>query len=619
MKSLARGKMHIPQRLRKLFGSFIIRLIISSLLCSVIPIIIVGSIGYVTALNIAKDKILESVSVSHSQLRQNLNSVFGKMENVCNSVENYLYVLMNKPVDPLSEYLDYFTNARQAITILTDIFDLYNTCVFLPANMFVSNEGLTFFPVSDLKRYKLHPEQLTGIGISSQWFYRQNLQFPIVIAKDLKPVNVLLCCRAYSIESEIKYALFSCLLTSEIGDQFRNFFSGVPVTNYLVNQEGIIVAHTDPSIEGGIFPYNKLKIIDFSNNKTVVYLETNPIFADLLNNGLYLISEIPYSYLTEQALHLLRFTLTVLIIIIPSTIYIIFIVSKTLTQKLQILSASVNSLKLSDNIITVKNITDHFNINSPYKDEFDSLAEAYNNMIIIIQKNINNIITLNRREERLRYQVLQSQINPHFLYNILSSIHACYSLGKKDTAEQMINALARFYRLLLREDRDLISLKEELEIASRYLQIEALFRKRGALTWEVDCEDGIEHFRIGKFTLQPILENSLLHGFVNPREKIHIKVKCCYGENTVIVIISDDGIGIDKYRLAILQENLRKKHFDDFDRHMGLYNVNARISNPLFGSGNITIESNTGEGTSVKIEFEQILDEDEHEECFNSR
>ncbi|MDR2759091.1 MAG: histidine kinase [Spirochaetaceae bacterium] len=539
------------------------------------------------------------------------------MENVCDSTENHLYVLMNKPLYPISEYLDYFTNARQSITILTDIFDLYNTCVFLPANMFVSNEGLTFFPISDLIRYKINSEQLTGIGISSQWLYRQDLQFPIVIARDLKPVNALLCVRAYSIGAEIKYALFSCILTETIGDQFRNFFSGVPITNYLVNQEGIIVAHTNPSIEGGSFPYKKLKTINTSN-KATVYLGANPVFADQFDNGLYLISEIPYSYLTEQALRLLRFTVIILVIMIPLTIYITCMVSKTLTKKLKILSCSVESLQLFDNTITVKNIAHHFNLNSPYKDEFDSLAEAYTNMITIIQKNIDNILSLTLGEERLRYQVLQSQINPHFLYNILGSIHTCYSLGKKDTAEQMINALTRFYRLLLRKDRDLIPLKEELEIAGLYLQIESLCRK-GVLTWDINYEDGIEHFKIGKFTLQPILENSLLHGFVNPREKMHIKVDCRYGEDTVIITIFDDGIGINECYLFVLQENLKNRCSNDFDRHIGLYNVNARISNPLYGSGNITIESKAGEWTCVRIEFKQILNEDEHEECFNSR
>ncbi|GHV10583.1 hypothetical protein FACS189491_00350 [Spirochaetia bacterium] len=604
--------MPVLNRIRKLLGSFITRLIISSLLCSGIPIIIVGSVGYITALGIAKDKILESVSVSHSQLKQNLNSTFDKMENICNSAENYLYVLMNKPVDPLSDYVDYFVSARQAITRLNDIFDLYNVCVFLPANMFVSNEGLTFYPLSDLARYRIKGEELAGIGISSQWMYRKDLDFPIVIARGRKPADALLCFRAYSIGPEMKYALFSSILTETIGNQFRDFFPGIPITNYLVDQEGVIIAHTDPLMEGGIFPYDKLKTVD-TPDKVIHFIGKNQIIADQLDNGLYFLSEIPYSYLTEQAQRLLRITLIILIVMIPMTIYITFMVSKTLTKKLKVLSGSVKSLHISDNIVMVKNISGHFNLNSLYKDEFDHLAEAYTNMVTIIQKNIDDILDLTLKEERLRYQVLQSQINPHFLYNILGSIHTCCSLGKNETAERMINALTRFYRLLLRKNRDLIPLKEELEIAGLYLQIEALCHS-GVLTWEINCEDGIENFMIGKFTLQPILENSLLHGLVNSREKLHIKTDCRYGEDTVIVTVSDDGAGIEALRLLTLQEELKNKFSNDFDRHIGLHNVNARISNPLYGSGNITITSKFGEGTVVRIEFKQMLDEGDHEE-----
>jgi two-component system sensor histidine kinase YesM len=288
-----------------------------------------------------------------------------------------------------------------------------------------------------------------------------------------------------------------------------------------------------------------------------------------------------------------------------------------LTKRVKVLYNSVESLQIFDNKITVKNIGNHFNLGSSNKDELDYLAESYENMISIIQKNIDNILELTLKEEHLRYQVLQSQINPHFLYNILGSIHSCYSLGQKETADRMINALTRFYRLLLRKNRDLISIKEELEISGLYLQIEALCRS-GVLTWEINYEDGIEFFKIGKFTLQPILENSLHHGFVNPREKMHIKVDCRYGEDTVIIIIADDGIGINEPHLSILQRSLNDKNSHDFDRHIGLYNVNARISNPLFGSGNITIESKNGEGTTVRIEFIQMLDEEANEERSDS-
>ena len=127
--------MNIIHNLRKLLASFITRLILISLLCSGIPILIVGSVGYITARRIAEEKILETISVLHSQLRQNLNFTFSRMENICDYTENYIYVLMNKPIEPVSEYVDYLTSARQAINTLNDIFNFYAVCAFLPANI----------------------------------------------------------------------------------------------------------------------------------------------------------------------------------------------------------------------------------------------------------------------------------------------------------------------------------------------------------------------------------------------------------------------------------------------------------------------------------------------------
>jgi two-component system sensor histidine kinase YesM len=99
---------------------------------------------------------------------------------------------------------------------------------------------------------------------------------------------------------------------------------------------------------------------------------------------------------------------------------------------------------------------------------------------------------------------------------------------------------------------------------------------------------------------------------------MHITVNCCYGEDTVIITIDDDGIGIGEAHLTALQTELSNRYSRDFDRHIGLYNVNARISNPQFGSGKITIESKAGAGTRVKIEFKQMLNEEYHEERVDS-
>ena len=101
-----------------------------------------------------------------------------------------------------------------------------------------------------------------------------------------------------------------------------------------------------------------------------------------------------------------------------------------------------------------------------------------------IRQNLQSILELSLTEERLKYQLLQSQINPHFLYNILGSIKTCQSLGKLETAGQMITDLTRFYRLTLRKSGELITLRDELEIITLYLNMEKLCLNN-SLDWKL--------------------------------------------------------------------------------------------------------------------------------------
>ena len=235
-------------------------------------------------------------------------------------------------------------------------------------------------------------------------------------------------------------------------------------------------------------------------------------------------------------------------------------------------------------------------------------------MQLSLKDNMQSVLDLSLTEERLKYQLLQSQINPHFLYNILGSIQTCQSIGKLDIADQMLTKLTRFYRMTLRKSGDLISIKDELEIARLYLEIEKLCHNDN-LSWEFDLEDGLENFLICKFTLQPFLENSILHGISQRTPRIHLKITAVYGDDTVIITIEDNGVGITEKQLAELRHTLDSKAVN-YEKHFGIGNVNKRISSPHFGNGHISIESRLYHGTRITIEFDQM--EDEHEESNDS-
>lgn len=230
-------------------------------------------------------------------------------------------------------------------------------------------------------------------------------------------------------------------------------------------------------------------------------------------------------------------------------------------------------------------------------DEIDRLGITFEDMQHTIAGNLKSIVNLSVNEERLKYQLLQSQINPHFLYNILGSIRTCQSLGKLDIADQMIANLTAFYRLTLRKSKELIPISE-LEIARLYLEMEKLCHKDN-LDWEIEAEDGIENFLICKFTLQPFLENSILHGISSGTPAVFISIHVLYGDDTVVISIEDNGAGMDPETLAQLHHAI-EHNVIDYEKHFGISNVSSRISNPLYGNGSVRIRSNPGNGTYVQ-------------------
>ena len=241
-------------------------------------------------------------------------------------------------------------------------------------------------------------------------------------------------------------------------------------------------------------------------------------------------------------------------------------------------------------------------------DEIDALADVYNRMMRRLTQNVEHITSLKATEEKLKYRLLQSQINPHFLYNILASIAACNRLGRLDLANQMIRDLTMFYRMTLRKSEEMISIRDEIQIARLYLELEAICRD-GNLSYHFDLEEGIENFLICRFTLQPFLENSIHHG-MEGRSQLHIEVTASYLEDQIGIWIRDDGCGFMEERLRELKSALASGEVDT-SRHFGICNVNARIRSPLFGNGHIEVESQEGEGTSVGILFDQILPDGE--------
>lgn len=591
------------------FSHFQTKLLCAFLLCTMIPLCMIGGISYRVSYRLAEENILNTSAASDEQLNMQFNTRIRQAENTADSIQYDMYTL-TQAATPM-ESLTALTDTRSNLSMFKNTFGFSNISVFLPENHLGANESLYFFPLSQLENFCIPADNLENPGTSSIWFYQPNLSVPFLISDSKEGYNSAACCRILKNPDTgiVQYAYILFLDTSEFSNILEEAFPDPAISSYLLTESGEMIAHNKgTSSKDSSVSADKLAFLSENVNSTVKHSRT-AYRTEKLENGWYHVTEIPDSYINRNTRILISSILITLILSLPVTLLVVVMFSRNLTKRIKVLSQAMESLQLDTPDFSVQNLLP---AQKPAEslDEIDRLGLTFQKMQLSLKENLQSILDLSLAEERLKYQLLQSQINPHFLYNILGSIQTCQSLGKLDIANQMLTNLTRFYRMTLRKSNDLIQIKDELEIARLYLEIEKLCR-RDTLTWDIQAEDGIENFLICKFTLQPFLENSILHGISQRTPHLHIQIQVLYGDDTVMICIKDNGIGIEADQLKELQKTLETKSVS-YEKHFGIGNVNKRISNPYFGRGSITIESRLYEGTEIRIEFDQM--EEEHEE-----
>lgn len=232
-------------------------------------------------------------------------------------------------------------------------------------------------------------------------------------------------------------------------------------------------------------------------------------------------------------------------------------------------------------------------------DELGVLSDSFNTMIDKINELLEQVTTEQIRLRKAEFELLQSQINPHFLYNTLDAIIWLAESGEQKKVVSMVRSLSEFFRTSLNRGKDIISVKEELQHVRSYLEIQQV-RYQDILNYDIQVPDELGQYLIPKITIQPLVENALYHGIKNKRGSGTIQIRGRKENNLLVIEIEDDGIGISKERLWQVNDGIRKKVLTGKDIY-GLYNVNERIRLNFGEAFGIDISSTYGEGTLVRI------------------
>ena len=211
-----------------------------------------------------------------------------------------------------------------------------------------------------------------------------------------------------------------------------------------------------------------------------------------------------------------------------------------------------------------------------------------------------------KRKQDLEYQMLQTEINPHFIYNTLNSIRWMATIQNATGIAEMVTAFARLTKSISKSTEKLVPLQDELALLNDYFTIQQ-YRYGGDIQIEVahiDDEAICRDCMIPRFTLQPLAENAIFHG-LEPKGgfgSVLLEIRISPGDGDVLVTMTDDGVGMPPEQVAhLLDPPATRAAAQDKIRHVGLWNVHRRLQYSFGGSYGLHIESEPGVGTAVTI------------------
>lgn len=343
---------------------------------------------------------------------------------------------------------------------------------------------------------------------------------------------------------------------------------------------------------------NYSEIYSYASNVMKKRVNSQYVTSTIKDNstGVVVVSLINYSQVYGEISKTKTYILFILSVLIVVAVSMSILVVMHFWKRIKGINNAIDIIKTGNLSYRVK--TERNN------DEINQIADNINKMSGSLQAYINKefISDIKQKNSELKQKnaemyALQSQINPHFLYNTLESIRMrAITYGAEDVSE-MIRILAEMFRGSIKK-KMIVKISEELDYCKSYLELFSI-RYEGKLEFNFEIENEILDYGVIRHLFQPLVENSLIHGVNNYTSVNIIEVHGQLKNGSILISISDNGNGIPKEKLCVIQQQLSCKNLQD--EHVGIVNVNQRIKMIFGDEFGIKIDSNLGVGTTVTI------------------
>ena len=584
------------------------KLLIYFLVLSIIPMLVTGTISYLISVRAIHNKFNESLMLALGQIQNNIDEKVIRVQKYMDlfitskQIQEELY-----NIDTTEKQSEIYSSTVKLNQILSSYFyndnDLEIAAIRLSSDRLYSYKG----QIDDFSKEEPDWSKVIGgkngeivwirtISKTNQqnndqeYFLVGRLIKDSIYRKDINTRGVLL--------------LFFDKSIFDAVDQTTNANAQVG-TLIIMNKSNEVISCSDQSMAEDFFRTAEYKtVLDGTDGFIKCKVNgTNSmvLFTQSSVTGWKVINIIPDQYIVGEVNNI-GWSVFILFIICIITVNIIsFVLAKYISQPIQLLLQAMKKVGEKDFEVSLK-------LNN--RDEIGLISEGFNLMVKDIQSLFNQVIQEEENKRKAQIKALRYQINPHFLYNALSSIRlTALNSQKTDDISDMLLVLSRYLRNTIARDDTLISIDEELFNLNDYISIYQIrYHNRINVTYEI--EENIRSLYIPCMLLQPIIENSIMHG-LNKKlnlniEKAEIKLIGFMESDYIIFEIIDNGMGISKQMID--------KIFDDEENkdsitpsHIGLKNIRNRIKLEYGNSYGLSIESEMDKYTKVTIILPQIF------------
>ena len=568
----------------------------------VVPLAVVQVNGYRKSVDSIREQNFNILAQTLSQIKQNVLYMVKNCEYASDilSYDEQIQGFLGNPFDTL-EYLEY--DVEEKLSKISQVGSQHFSLYFYTSNTTIPEMDNVIYALERIEN-KDYYRELEALAGNSMWggIRQREYYYGNEIRRGDKRLYLPLYTKIKSlvVNNKVLGILEIDLPLDEIMSSFAHVEIGANGYLAVLDKTGAMVYN------GGDFDFRALLSKEsLVENKGITFFEyegrrCHVVYDTVEDTGLKLLAVITEDEFVEQISSYKLSLNAILVLGGFFAFFVTYLVTRYLFKRITVLLEMMKRVEKGDFDTRVE---------EKRQDEIGKLAHGFNNMTEKLEEILLQLIEKETAQWEAELRALQAQITPHFLYNTLESLKMeCEINGQFEIADAL-TSLGNLFRYNIKWDSRLVTLSQEMEHVRNYITVMKI-RYGDQIEFTAHIPEGSMGLTVPKMILQPVVENCFYHSYSPGEELFRIEIQAQIRENTVTLLIRDNGPGIDEKRLNDINTLLHKR-----ERHreetissitaqsggIGLVNVNRRIKMQFGESYGVSLESEPGQGTEVRL------------------